>query len=406
MLDRIFRRGSGRKRPDSAGGVDVKRCHEFPATGKPDIVAKDLVITKTDTPGQLPELETLLFGKTFADHMLTIRWKDGLGWTAPEITKLEHFGLHPAVQAVHYGMQCFEGMKCYKGEDGSVRLFRPDMNMARFGRSCERLALPSFDQAELLECIKKLVDLDQHWIPDKEGYSLYLRPTAMGTTPTLGIAPPSEAIIFCICCPVGPYFPSGLSPVSLFLSESVVRAWPNGVGAAKVGGNYAPTVAPQVAAKKSTGCAQVLYTFRGHGDGDENLFVSESGAMNVFFHFKKKDGGEELVTPPLDGTILPGVTRDSALTLVREWGEIEVNERPLTVKELMEAIKEERLLSVFGTGTACVLQPVNGMHRENGEILSIPFDASNENSLQMRLYKTLLAIQHGKEDHGDWSIKV
>jgi hypothetical protein len=225
-----------------------------------DIRSEDLVITRSDHLQAKPRLDaaTLKFGAVYTDHMLQVSWKDGLGWTAPTIDPLGPISLHPCAQVLHYGVECFEGMKAYKGKDGRLRLFRPNMNMDRLARSASRLTLPHFDKAEMLECIKELVRVERDWVPDEEGFSIYIRPTMIGTHPFLGVCPTREAMMFVVLTPVGPYFPSGLKPIKLFVETENVRAFPGGVGDKKIGGNYAPTILPQLRASQH-GCSQVRY---------------------------------------------------------------------------------------------------------------------------------------------------
>lgn len=233
-------------------------------------------------------------------------------------------------------------MKAYLDKNNNIRLFRPDRNMARMNYSMVRMGMPRIDQSDgLLQCIMELLKLDKDWIPNKEGYSLYIRPTAIGTSPYLGVQAADHVKVYCILCPVGPYYRSGFNPVKLYADHENVRAWPGGVGNAKVGGNYAPTIVPSRDAAKRYGCSQVLWLY------GENHEVTEVGAMNIFFVLKKIiDGKEvkELVTAPLTrGDILPGVTRASILEMVHSWPASEglvVSERFITMKELVEASQQ------------------------------------------------------------------
>ena len=209
-------------------------------------LARYLRVTTTTTPQPLPSLEDLRFGQTFTDHMFITRHVAGHGWDAPEIVPFGAVTLHPAAQVLHYGVSCFEGMKAFMGVDGRGRLFRPDLNMARLQRSARRLMLADFDPNELLECLKELLRVDARWMPDRLGYSMYIRPFMYSTGSGLGVARSSECALNVIMSPVGPYFKTGLQPVTLFLDEHHVRAWPGGVGQYKIGGNYAPTLLPQV----------------------------------------------------------------------------------------------------------------------------------------------------------------
>ncbi|XP_074936418.1 branched-chain-amino-acid aminotransferase, mitochondrial-like isoform X2 [Phalacrocorax aristotelis] len=274
--------------------------------------AAELEVERSRSPKAKPEPRDLLFGRVFTDHMLTVEWAQGSGWGRPRICPFQELRLHPAASALHYAVELFEGMKAFRGADDKIRLFRPELNMERMGRSAERVCLPAFDGAELLECIRALVRLEQEWVPRSEHASLYIRPTFIGTEPSLGVAPPGRALLFVILCPVGPYFPGGhFSPVGLLADPSHVRAWPGGAGHCKLGGNYGPTIALQRAAQ-ARGCQQVLWL---HGP---QRLLTEVGTMNLFVFWHREDGELELVTPPLDGLILPGVTRQSLLELARE----------------------------------------------------------------------------------------
>lgn len=265
------------------------------------------------------------------------------GWTPPAIVPYGPISLEPSAMCLHYGVEAFEGMKAYKDARGRLRLFRPDMNMDRLRRSAARLTLPDFDGAAFLACIKALVRQERDWVPAHRGYSLYLRPTILGTQTTLGVGPSNRALLLCIASPVGPYYKTGFAAVSLYASQRYVRAWPGGTGDCKVGGNYAPGILPQIQAA-AKGYSQILWLF---GPQDN---VTEVGTMNLFCFWRNERGERELLTPPLDGTILPGVTRDSILRLARSWGEFAVVERPLTMPELVRALKAERVVEMFGAG--------------------------------------------------------
>lgn len=311
-------------------------------------------------------------------------------------------------------MSCFEGMKAYRGVDGRPRLFRPEMNAARLLRSAQRLQLASFDPEELLECIKALVRVDAGWLPTQEGYSLYLRPFMFSSAHVLGVAKATQSTLSVVMSPVGPYFPSGLRPISLFVDEQYTRAWPGGTGDCKVGGNYAPTIQPMAEATAAHNTQQVVYTFRPGQSGraedaaldPEAAEFEECGSMNIFFLLEKEGGGKELVTPDLRGTILPGVTRDSILKLAQEWGECEVSERSITLREVGAASAEGRLLEVFGSGTACIVQPVNVLVRGNGEEWRPKAaDPRFPGALAPRLQRALLDIQYGRVEH-PWSVPI
>lgn len=370
--------------------------------GLPGVEVSKLKVTKTTTPQPLQDPKDLVFGSSFTDHMLQINWNTTDGWLAPEIVPFQNLSLSPATCVFHYAFECFEGMKAYKGKDGSVRLFRPDKNMERFNKSSRRIALPTLDGNAFIKLIGDLVKLDSRFIPNERGYSLYLRPTMIGTQPTLGVAPPGSAMAFVIASPVGPYYPTGFKAVSLEATDYAVRAWPGGVGDKKLGANYAPCILPQLEAS-TRGFQQNLWLF-----GEEE-YVTEVGTMNLFIALKNKETGKkELVTAPLDGTILEGVTRDSVLTLARErlspkgWV---VSERKLKMSEIAEAAGEGRLIEVFGAGTAAIVSPVRNISWK-GKLIDCGLkenEEAGEVALQMKNW--IEGIQYGEEEH-PWSVKL
>ncbi|KAJ1835793.1 branched-chain-amino-acid transaminase bat2 [Coemansia sp. RSA 2711] len=346
--------------------------------------------------------ENLVFGHTFTDHMLSIDWTAKGGWERPQIQPYGPLQIDPCCAVLHYALECFEGLKAYRDAQGHVRLFRPDKNMERMNNSAERLHLPQFDGAQVLECIKELLRIEKRWVPEGRGYSLYLRPTLISTENTLGVHRSNSAKLFVIASPCGPYFPTGFKAVGLYCDETNVRAWPGGVGNKKLGANYAPSIGPQVRAENK-GYQQVLWTI---GEDHE---LMEVGTMNLFVFWRTEAGELELVTPPLaDGTILPGVTRASILELTREWGEFKVSERKVNMRQVARASDEGRLLEVFGAGTACVVTPVNRIHFQ-GRDYHVPLDpadaASQAGPLAARIYSTLFAIQYG-EQPSKWSVVV
>lgn len=364
------------------------------------IDASKLTVEKTTSPKAKTPNEELVFGRTFTDHMLEIDWDTTNGWHAPRIIPYQNLSLSPACTALHYGIECFEGMKAYKDSNGDVRLFRPNKNIERMNHSMTRLSMPGISGNNgFLECLKTLIKLDESWIPQQEGYSLYIRPTAIGTSPFLGVHASEQVKFFTILSPVGPYYRSGFKPVRLYADTHNVRAWPGGVGNAKVGGNYAPTIHPSQQAAKAHNCSQVLWLF------GEDHQVTEVGAMNIFFAIKNAKTGEtELITPPLTrGDILPGVTRDSILGIARTWKHVSVQERFITMKEIREASKEGRLLEAFGSGTAAVVSPVSGIVYENEEV-KIP-TGDKPGPLAMEFWNALIAIQYGRVEH-PWSMKI
>jgi len=363
--------------------------------------AKTLQIQETTKPKVKQAHNELVFGKTFTDHMLVCEWEAGEGWKNPSIVPYGPLSLDPSCSVFHYAIECFEGMKAYKDPEGKVLLFRPEANMKRLAKSASRLLLPTFDQDQVLECIKQLVRVDESWIPDKKGYSLYIRPSMIGTGQALGVGPSSKAMLFVIMSPVGPYWKEGFNAVSLLATSNFSRAWPGGVGDCKLGGNYAPCIRPQVEAQR-LGHAQNLWLM-----GDQH-YLTEVGTMNLFLILRTQNRDIELVTPPLDGMILPGVTRDSILQLARQWGEFTVSERSITMGEVIEAHAQNRILEVFGAGTACVVTPVRNIHYEGADY-PIPLDPNDTTSqagpLTKRFESAMMAIQFGEVPH-EWSVAI
>ncbi|XP_059613424.1 branched-chain-amino-acid aminotransferase, cytosolic [Phlebotomus argentipes] len=345
-----------------------------------------------------PDVDDMGFGKIFTDHMLKIFHHQSLGgWQKPEITPLENLVMHPAAKVFHYAVELFEGMKAYRGVDGKIRLFRPDMNMKRMNLTARRCGLPTFEGLELVKCLARLVSIDQEWVPHTECASLYIRPTLIGIEPTLGVASSDSALLYTILSPVGSYFgPKSTGGVSLLADPQYVRAWPGGAGDRKLGSNYAPTIYVQQAAAKQ-GLQQVLWLY------GEDHQLTEVGVMNVFMVYINDNGEKELITPPLNGLILPGVTRDSILELSRSWGQYQVREGKITMKWVQQLIKEERLLEMFGAGTACVVCPVQSISYL-GEELLIP-TLEQEKPVFDQLRTTMTDIQYGKLDH-PWALVV
>nr|CAG4636133.1 EOG090X051P [Eubosmina coregoni]SVE69767.1 EOG090X051P [Eubosmina coregoni] len=352
---------------------------------------------KLCSPSQLhpkPEVSSLVFGKYFTDHMLEIGWNANKGWEKPVISPLHDLQIHPGAKVLHYAIELFEGMKAYRGDDGRLRLFRPDRNMIRMLNTAKRVSLPEFDMEEMIKCIKRLIQIDRDWIPHSNTSSLYIRPTFIATDPSLGVAATNSALLYVVLCPVGPYFTSGFKPISLLADPQYVRSWPGGCGSSKMGANYAPTIYIQKQAEKQ-GHQQVLWLY-----GDDHQ-LTEVGTMNIFIFMLNKKGERELVTPPLDGLILPGVTRLSLLELAREWKEFHVTERNITMAEIVEAHAENRLLEVFGAGTACVVCPVANISYQNRDY-KMP---AVESPLSQRFFKTMSDIHYGRLQH-KWAVDI
>ncbi|XP_058414628.1 branched-chain-amino-acid aminotransferase, cytosolic isoform X5 [Diceros bicornis minor] len=390
--------------------------------------ARDLIITPATVLKEKPDPSTLVFGTVFTDHMLTVEWSSEFGWEKPHIKPFQNLSVHPGLSAFHYAVELFEGLKAFRGVDNKIRLFRPNLNMDRMYRSAVRATLPVFGREELLECIQQLVKLDQEWVPYSTSASLYIRPTFIGTevqtdslfwgtSPSLGVKKPTKALIFVILSPVGPYFSSGtFSPVSLWANPKYVRAWKGGTGDCKMGGNYGSGLFAQCEAMDN-GCQQVLWLY-----GEDNQ-ITEVGTMNLFLYWINEDGEEELATPPLDGIILPGVTRQSILDLAHKWGEFKVSERYLTMDDLTAALEGNRVREMFGSGTACVVCPVSDILYKGERELDVEANHSSLEILRMleetvhiptmengpklasRILDTLTDIQYGREE-SDWTIVV
>ncbi|KAF1814270.1 branched-chain amino acid aminotransferase [Eremomyces bilateralis CBS 781.70] len=331
-----------------------------------------------------------------------MEWTASQGWLPPRITPYQNLSLDPATCVFHYAFTAFEGMKAYRDDEGHVRLFRPDRNMARLNNSVARIALPTFDGDAGIQLISELVKLEQRFIPQQRGYSLYLRPTMIGTQKTIGVGPPGSALFYVIASPVGPYYPTGFKAVSLEATDYATRAWPGGVGDKKLGANYAPCILPQMEAA-SRGFHQNLWLF-----GEEE-YITEVGTMNLFVALKNKETGQkELVTAPLDGTILSGVTRDSVLALARERLQPEgwtVSERKMRMKDVAEASEEGRLLEVFGTGTAAIVNPVRVISWK-GRLIDCGLPKGEEaGPLTVQVKQWIERIQYGDDAH-PWSVQI
>ncbi len=355
----------------------------------------DIKVNKID-PERMktkPEDESRLgFGQIFTDHFFIVEHDREKGWHNASIEPVRPLPLHPASMCLHYGQEIFEGMKAYRGEDDSIYLFRPEDNINRMSRSAERLCMPSMDKDLFMEGMKQLVLLDIDWIPRSAGSSLYIRPTMIATDAALGVRPSDKYLFYIIAGPVGAYYPEGFSPTRIFVSEKYVRAAPGGVGNCKAAGNYAASLyASQEAVEK--GCAQVLWL-----DASERKYVEEVGTSNIFFVI-----GDDLITPPLSGSILPGITRDSVIQLARSWG-INVVERQLSMDEMLSSNAEGTLKEAFASGTAAIVSPVGQIHYrgEDHEIAG-----GNSGPLTEKLYNEILQIQYGKkEDPFGWRVKI
>ena len=348
-------------------------------------------INKTKLPKSKPE-GNLGFGRVFTDHMFQMDYTEGQGWHDPRIVPYGNLTLSPSAMVFHYGQEMFEGMKAYKGESGKVHLFRPDMNAKRSNTTNERLCIPQIPVEDFIQAVSMLVKVDADWVPTQPGTSLYIRPFIIATEPFLGVEVSKTFLFTIILSPSGSYYTTGAKPVNIWVEENYVRAVRGGVGFAKAGGNYAAGLAAQSKAKEA-GYAQVLWL-----DGVERKYIEEVGAMNIFF---KIDG--TVVTPALSGSILPGITRDSVLTLCRDWG-LPVQERAISIDELTDAARTGKLEEVFGTGTAAVITPV-GKFCYKGEVYDVA-DAE-VGPLSQKLREAIVGIQTGTaEDKFGWRVTL
>ena len=339
-----------------------------------------------------PDYANLGFGKYFTDHMFMMNYTEGEGWHDARIVPFQNLSLSPATAVFHYAQEMFEGLKAYKTADGKIQLFRPQKNIERMNRTNERLCIPQIDPDDALQAIKAIVDADRDWIPDGEGTSLYIRPFIIATDPHLGVRPAKNYIFCIILSPVGAYYPEGINPVKIYVEDEYVRAVKGGIGFAKAGGNCAASLRAQKKAY-DLGYTQVLWL-----DGVEREYIDEVGTMNVFFVI---DG--ELITPALEGSILPGVTRDSVINLAKSFG-IKVTERKLSINEVYAAAKAGKLNEAFGSGTAAVISPMGELNRD-GDIIII--NDGKIGPLSQKLYDTLTDIQWGRaEDKFGWTVKV
>ena len=353
----------------------------------------DIKIERTTTPKAKPAAgQKLGFGKIFTDHMFVMNYTEGQGWHDARVVPFQNISLSPAAMVYHSGQEMFEGLKAYKGEDGNVYLFRPDMNAKRTNASNERLVIPQLPEEDFVQAVKAVVDVDRDWVPTEPGTSLYIRPFIIATDEFLGVAPSKTYLFMVILSPSGAYYESGLAPVGIWIEDEYVRAVRGGMGFAKTGGNYAASLIAQQKAHDA-GYSQVLWL-----DGVERKYIEEVGAMNIFFKIAGK-----VITPMLNGSILPGITRNSVLELCRSWG-YDVEERKISADELIEAQKNGTLEECWGTGTAAVISPV-GKLRYVDEVMTI--NGGRIGELSQKLYDTITGIQTGKlEDPRGWRVTV
>ena len=349
-------------------------------------------ITRATTRKPKPKDGDLGFGQIFTDHMFLADFQEEKGWYDPRIEPYGPLSLDPATAVLHYAQAIFDGLKAFRGVDGKIRLFRPQKHVERLIQSSQRLCIPPLDPDLALKSLVTLVGIEKDWVPSMVGTSLYVRPTIIASEPFLGVRPAKSYIYYVILSPVGAYYPEGINPVKILVVDKYVRAVEGGVGGVKTGVNYAASLYAAEEAKHA-GFTQVLWL-----DGRERKYIDEVGTMNIMMKI-----GDEIVTPPLSGTILAGVTRDSALTLMRDWG-LRVSERPVTIDEVATAARKGTLEEVWGTGTAAVISPV-GELAYKGERLAI--NGGRIGTLTQKLYDAIVGIQYGTApDTRGWTVPV
>ncbi len=352
----------------------------------------ELTITKCDALKSKPDPSKLGFGTLFTDHMFSMDYDREKGWHSPRIEPYGPLVMDPATMVLHYGQGVFEGLKAYRTASGTVQLFRPQENFRRLNRSCRLLCIPEFDEDFALDALMQLLRLEIDWVPAAPETSLYIRPTILATDPFLGVRASHTYRFFIILSPVGAYYPEGFNPVRIWVTEDHVRAVRGGIGEAKTLGNYAASL---LAGQKAhdAGFTQVLWL-----DGVERKYVEEVGSMNIFFVVD-----DEVITPKLNGSILPGITRDSVLAIAKKWG-LTVSEEQIAIDEVVEAQKTGRLQEIFGTGTAAVISPVGVLHCGGQDYVIANQEVG---PLARRLYDTITDLQYGRrKDEMGWIVPV
>ena len=353
----------------------------------------DIRVELTSSPKTKPTDESNLgFGHFFTDHMFIMNYDNGQGWHNARIVPYGPLDLSPASMCLHYAQEVFEGLKAYRTADNKIQLFRPEENFKRLNVSNERLVIPQVDVDFCVEALDKLVDIDRDWVPHSDGASLYIRPFIIACDPFLGVRPADSYMFIIILSPSGAYYSTGLNPVSIYVEQNYVRAVRGGMGFTKTGGNYAASLIGQDEAHKQN-YSQVLWL-----DGVEKKYIEEVGAMNIFFII---DG--EVVTPELQGSILSGITRKSAIELAKNWG-MKVSEKRISIQEVADAYDAGKLDEVFGTGTAAVISPV-GTLKWGDKVMTI--NNNQIGPISQKLYDTMTGIQYGRlEDKFNWIHKL
>ncbi|HLR64637.1 MAG TPA: branched-chain amino acid aminotransferase [Pseudogracilibacillus sp.] len=356
------------------------------------MATESISVQLTEHKKEKPNSNHLVFGTMFTDHMFSMDYIEGQGWINPRIEPYAPIQMDPSATILHYGQTVFEGLKAYKTDDGEVQLFRPERNFARLNNSNRRMCIPQIDEEFALKALKELVSIEKDWVPTEEGTSLYIRPFIIATEPFLGVRPAKQYRFMIIMSPVGQYYDEGINPVSIAVENKYVRAVRGGTGEAKTAGNYAASLMAQELVE-SKGVAQVLWL-----DGVEQKYIEEVGSMNVFF---KIDG--QVITPELNGSILPGITRQSTIELLKHWEEDFV-ERQVSMEEIAEAARKGLLEEAFGTGTAAVISPIGKLYWGDEEII---INNGETGPTAKRVYETITGIQYGRvDDPFDWTITV
>ena len=352
----------------------------------------ELTVKKAEKLKQKPDESKLGFGTLFTDYMFNMDYAPDKGWHSARIEPYAPLALDPSTMFLHYAQGAFEGLKAYRTESGNIQLFRPQENFKRLNRSCRRLCIPEIDEAFAVEALKKLLTMEKDWVPGEPETSLYIRPTIIATDPYLGVRASHTYRFFIILSPVGAYYPEGFNPVKILVTHDYVRAVRGGVGEAKTPGNYAASI---LAGEKAhdAGYTQVLWL-----DGVEQKYLEEVGSMNIFFVID-----DQIVTPELNGSILPGITRDSVIKLAKHWND-NVVERKISIDELIQAHGSGKLKEVFGAGTAAVISPV-GEIKYGDQVITIA--GGKVGPIAKKYYTAITDIQYGRaEDPLGWIVQV
>ena len=352
----------------------------------------EVTVTESAQLKEKPDESKLGFGTLFTDYMFIMDYEPDQGWHSARIEPYGPMALDPSTMFLHYAQGAFEGLKAYRTESGSIQLFRPQENFKRLNRSCRRLCMPELDEDFALDALKQLLTMEKDWVPGAPETSLYIRPTLIAMDPYLGVRASHTYRFFIILSPVGAYYPEGFNPVKIQVTHEYVRAVRGGVGEAKTPGNYAASILASEKAHKE-GYSQVLWL-----DGVDQKYLEEVGSMNIFFVI-----GDEIVTPALNGSILPGITRDSVIRLAKHWND-NVSEKKISIDELMQANADGKLQEIFGSGTAAVISPV-GEVKYGDQVITI--SGGQVGPVALKYYNAITDIQYGKaEDPLGWIIQV